>query len=115
MIMIRVLCLEQKGQVVYDPNLHRGRLHKFLYFESARQGAEEQTIICADQQVLTHKELFERAKGLGFELSLDELKGAGACIGGRIYPMMGWSSIGFDIETPDELKLIIIEALALSQ
>jgi hypothetical protein len=91
---------------VYDPKVHLDRLAKFLYWRGTATHDGTPVLIVGPSSY--HSQLFRNAEQ---SLSLPSPKllfGAGDVRDGIVN---GWSSQGFELQTPDEVKPEILAAL----
>ena len=89
----------------YEVALHLRSIRKFLYWTAEDSPTGEALLLVGDFG--PHRILFERASAI-FPNLQEKISAAGDLSGGRV---MDWTSLGFGVFTPQEMKLMILEAL----
>ncbi|OGH59870.1 MAG: hypothetical protein A2725_02550 [Candidatus Magasanikbacteria bacterium RIFCSPHIGHO2_01_FULL_33_34] len=103
-VMTNILFIEDDGsRSPYDPNIHKTRVNKFLYWDTL--------LITGPQEY--HNTLYKcyiNNKDDQQLLSASGILGAGNCAYSKV---VSWSSLGYRIKTPEDLKQTILDLLQM--
>ena len=95
--------------IPYDKNVHAIMVYKFLYWHN---GGDEIILAGCDSVFCsTHKALLITANEIDKNLPMKTPDGVGEVQ--RKRGIVDWGSLGFMIETPDEYRARIVEALGI--